>query len=430
MRRFIAPLCMAAILYGPGRAGAQPGPQPGPEPDSQSQLAAPVPSAWPREAAEPLTLDTALALAAAGNFSLSAAAREIDATEGAIRQARAIPNPDVALAMEDTRRETRATTAQVNLPIELGGKRAARISAAERSRDVAQAQWRSTQADLRATVIAAFFGVAVAQERIRLAAASVDVARKGADAAARRVAAGKVSPLEETRAAVELANAELELADAGAELQSSRQALAALWSNAAPQFTEVRGDLDVLPSRPAPDQLLAALEDSPLLLASRLEVGRRQALVDVERSRRYPDITVSVGTKRDNEANRTMPVLGVAIPLPLFDRNQGNLYESIRRADKAADEFLANRMRLTKELQQASNQLAVSRSSAQALKATVLPAAERAYEAATRGFEAGKFDFLNVLDAQRTLFQARIRYLGVLARAYQAATTIDRIVGR
>lgn len=430
MRRFIAPLCMAAILYGPGRAGAQPGPQPGPEPDSQSQLAAPVPSAWPREAAEPLTLDTALALAAAGNFSLSAAAREIDATEGAIRQARAIPNPDVALAMEDTRRETRATTAQVNLPIELGGKRAARISAAERSRDVAQAQWRSTQADLRATVIAAFFGVAVAQERIRLAAASVDVARKGADAAARRVAAGKVSPLEETRAAVELANAELELADAGAELQSSRQALAALWSNAAPQFTEVRGDLDVLPSRPAPDQLLAALEDSPLLLASRLEVGRRQALVDVERSRRYPDITVSVGTKRDNEANRTMPVLGVAIPLPLFDRNQGNLYESIRRADKAADEFLANRMRLTNELQQASNQLAVSRSSAQALKATVLPAAERAYEAATRGFEAGKFDFLNVLDAQRTLFQARIRYLGVLARAYQAATTIDRIVGR
>lgn len=72
----------------------------------------------------------------------------------------------------------------------------------------------------------------------------------------------------------------------------------------------------------------------------------------------------------------------------------------------------------------------MSRSSAQALKATVLPAAERAYDAATRGFEAGKFDFLNVLDAQRTLFQARIRYLGVLARAYQAATTIDRIIGR
>ncbi|NSX03163.1 TolC family protein [Cupriavidus gilardii] len=420
MRRFIAPLCMAAILYVPGWVGAQPQPYP-PAPD---------PSAWPREAAEPLTLDAALALAAAGNFSLSAAARGVDATEGAILQARTFRNPEVAVAVEDTRRETRATTAQVNLPIELGGKRAARISAAERGRDVAQAQWRSTQAELRATVIAAFFGVLVAQERVRLASASVEIARKGADAAARRVAAGKVSPLEETRAAVEQANAELELADASAELQSSRQALAALWGNAAPQFTEVRGDLDALPSRPAPEQLLSALEDSPLLHTSRLEVGRRQALVDVERSRRYPDITVSLGTKRDNEANRTMPVLGVAIPLPLFDRNQGNLYESIRRADKAADELLAERIRLANALQQASNELAVSRTSAQTLKSTVLPAAERAFDAARRGFEAGKFDFLNVLDAQRTLFQARIRYLGVLARAYQAATTIDRIVGR
>ncbi|MNN92101.1 Cobalt-zinc-cadmium resistance protein CzcC precursor [compost metagenome] len=60
----------------------------------------------------------------------------------------------------------------------------------------------------------------------------------------------------------------------------------------------------------------------------------------------------------------------------------------------------------------------------------MLPAAQRAYQAATQGFEAGKFSYLEVLDAQRTLFQARIRYLGVVANAWQAATTIDRILGR
>ena len=59
-----------------------------------------------------------------------------------------------------------------------------------------------------------------------------------------------------------------------------------------------------------------------------------------------------------------------------------------------------------------------------------MAAAEQVYEAATKGFEAGKFNFLDVLDAQRTLFQARIRYLGVLAKTYQSATTIDRILGR
>lgn len=397
---------------------------------AQSQPVPGIPAYGLREQPGPLTLEDALALAVASNFTLSAARKEVEATEGAIMQARTIPNPEVAALVEDTRKATRNTTGQVNIPIELGGKRSARITAAERGRDVAQADLSGIRADLRATVIASFFAVLVAQERVKLGLGSVDIAAKGAQAAARRVAAGKIAPVEETKASVEQANAELELAEARAELQSARQTLSALWGNAGPQFTEAQGDLDSLPSRPAPEVLRAELENSPLLLSSRLNLERRQAQVGVERSRQYPDITVSLGAKRDNEANRNMAVLGVAIPLPLFDRNQGNLYESIQRADKAQDEYLATQIRLTNDLQQASTQLSVSRDSAQALRSTILPAAEQAYAAATRGFEAGKFNFLDVLDAQRTLFQARIRYLGVLARTYQSATTIDRILGR
>ena len=61
---------------------------------------------------------------------------------------------------------------------------------------------------------------------------------------------------------------------------------------------------------------------------------------------------------------------------------------------------------------------------------TILPAAEEAVNVATVGFDAGKFSFLEVLDAQRTLFQARVRYLGVLGQTYQSAAMIDRILGR
>ncbi|MBY4899255.1 TolC family protein [Cupriavidus sp. AU9028] len=419
MRRQFLPFGLAAaLLFSSAVVAAQ----------SLPDLGSPVYGL--REPAGPLTLDDALALALASNFSLSAAGKEVEANEGAILQARTIPNPELETAVEDTRSATRTSTGQINIPIELGGKRSARIAAAERGRDVAQADLRSLRADVRATVIASFFSVLIAQSRVELATGSVAIAAKGADAAARRVAAGKISPVEETRARVEQANAELELAEASAELQSARQSLSALWGNPGPQFSEAQGNLEALPSRPAPDVLRKELENSPLLLSSRLGLERRQALVKVERSRQYPDIRVSLGAQRDNEANRNMAVLGVTIPLPLFDRNQGNLYEAILRADKAEDEYLATHVRLTNELQQASNQLSISRASAQTLKTTVLPAAEQAYEAATKGFEAGKFDFLNVLDAQRTLFQARIRYLGVLARTYQAATTIDRILGR
>nr|WP_315592889.1 TolC family protein [uncultured Cupriavidus sp.] len=379
-----------------------------------------------------LSLDAALALAAAQNPTLSAARIEVDASEGGITQARVIPNPEVAVLMEDTRQATRTTTGQINLPVELGGKRGARIGAAQRARDVAQAQLSTAQADLRASVIGAFFNVLIAQERVRLAAGSVDIATRGAQAAARRVAAGKISPVEETKAQVEQANAELERAEANAALAASRQTLATFWGNPSPRFTDADGSLDALPARPEAALLRQSLDSAPALQTSERELDRRQAEINVQRSRQYPDVTVSVGAKRDNGAPErgTFPVLGVAIPLPLFDRNQGNLYTAIRQADKAADELRATRLRLDHDLQQASSQLTVSRASALTLRETVLPAAERALQAATQGFEAGKFNYLDVLDAQRTLFQARIRYLGVVAGSWQAATTIDRILGR
>ncbi|SOY68126.1 TolC family protein [Cupriavidus taiwanensis] len=422
MRRLLLPLGLAALLSSPFPGVAQTPP---------AAVALP-PAAPPAEEPQPagtLTLDAALALAEAGSFTLSAAGKELDATEGDLVQSRVLPNPELAVSMEDTRKASRSTTGQVNLPIELGGKRAARIGLAERGRELAQAELGSTRAELRAAVIARFFGVLVAQERVRLAEGSVGIASQAADAAGRRVAAGKVAPLEATRARVEQANAELELAEATGALQSARQSLAALWGDSVPRFAQARGDLDALPSRPAPAALQAALEDSPLLEASRLAAERSRADVAVQRSRQYPDVTVSLGAKRDNEANRNMAVLGVAIPLPLFDRNQGNLYAALRRADGAQDAHAATRVRLQGELKQASTQLSVSRAAAQTLQASVLPAAEQAYAAASRGFEAGKFNFLDVLDAQRTLFQARIRYLDVLARTYDAAASIDRILG-
>jgi outer membrane protein, heavy metal efflux system len=416
MRSLLLPLGLAAALLSPW---------------ASAQDAAPLTSAI-QEPPGRLTLDTALELATAQNPTLSAARIEVDASEGGITQARVIPNPEVSVQMEDTRQSTRATTAQMNLPVELGGKRGARIGAAQRARDVAQAQLGAVQADLRATVIAAFFNVLIAQERVRLAAGSVDIARRGADAASRRVAAGKVAPVEETKAQVELANAGLERIEADASLVAARQTLTTLWGNPSPRFAEADGRLDNLPARPEATTLRQSLDNAPALLASERELDRRQADINVQRSRQYPDVTVSVGAKRDNGAPErgTFPVVGIAIPLPLFDRNQGNLYTAIRQADKAADELRATRLRLDRDLQLAASQLDVSRTSALTLRETVLPGAERALQAATQGFEAGKFDYLDVLDAQRTLFQARIRYLGVVANSWQAATTIDRILGR
>lgn len=380
------------------------------------------------QATEALTLQAAIAMAMASNAELSAARRELEAAEGPVLQGGARPNPELSFLLEDTQRATRTTTLQINQPIELGGKRAARVSAAERGRDIAAAELAAKRADLRATVASAFYDVLLAQEHVKLAGDSTELARRAADAAGKRVQAGKVSPVEETKARVAEATARLEAAQAASEFRLSRQRLAATWGDASPRFGRVESD-SALASVPTFDAVSARLAASPSLRRAQIEVQRRSALSDLERAKRTPDLTVSLGVKRDEQLGRSQAVIGLSIPLPLFDRNQGNLLEALRREDKSRDELAAADIQLRSAVTQAWGRLDTAGTEAQTIREQVMPGAKSAYDAATQGFELGKFSFLDVLDAQRTLFQAQAQYLRARGEAHRAAADIDRLLG-
>lgn len=381
------------------------------------------------EPVAPLTLKAALELALGANPELSAAGRELEAFEATIVQARVRPNPEISTLIDDTRRATRTTTLQLNQPIELGGKRAARIEAAERGRDAASLELDAKRAGIHAAVTAAFFDVLVAQERLRLAQASVELAQRATGAASRRVAAGKVSPVEETKARVAEAGVRVEITLAVSDLATARKRLAATWGNPSPRFERAKGDPEALPALPALADMNSRLATSPNLLRARIEVDRRQALAEIERSRRIPDVTVSLGARRNEELGLNQAVLGASIPIPVFNRNQGNLLEALRRTDKARDELSAAEIRLSNELAAAYERLNAARQEVESLRRDILPGAQSAFDAATKGFELGKFSFLEVLDAQRTLFQVKSQYLRALAEAHRSAAEIERILG-
>jgi len=381
-------------------------------------------------AADPLTLSVALKRAFGASPELGVARLEREAAQGAVMQGQARPNPVASYAVEDTRQATRTTTLQLSQPIELGGKRAARINAAERGRDIAAAELAAREAEVRADVTGHFFGVVAAQEGVRLAQDSVELARHASDAAAKRVQAGKVSPVEETRSRVAQANARLELSKAQSELGVARQRLAASWGDPEPRFSQAQGSVDDLPELISLDALQARLASSPNLQRAQFEIERRQALVDLERARRMPDVTVSLGIKRDEQFGRNQALIGVSFPIPVFDSNRGNLVEALKRQDKAQDEHAALQNRLNSEAFEARERLRSAREQAQTLSRDVLPGAQSAYEAAGKGFQLGKFNFLDVLDAQRTLFQARSQYLRALADAHRAVADVERLLGQ
>ncbi|RZL11987.1 MAG: hypothetical protein EOP40_00280, partial [Rubrivivax sp.] len=178
--------------------------------------------------AQTLTLATALAMAEEHHPSLAGTRHALAASEGALQQAGASPNPQLELLLEDTRRDTRTTTLQLSQPIERGGKLVARVAVAQRGIDQAGVAQAMARAALRAEVTHAFHAVSIAQERWRLAQASSALSARATDAAARRVKAGKASPVEETRAQVAQAGMQVDLAKAQGTWRTATQRLAGL----------------------------------------------------------------------------------------------------------------------------------------------------------------------------------------------------------
>jgi outer membrane protein, heavy metal efflux system len=177
-------------------------------------------------------------------------------------------------------------------------------------------------------------------------------------------------------------------------------------------------------------ELSSMLEQAPAIKLAKLEIDTRDALTTVERSKSIPNITVSAGLVNNQELGGiNQALLGLSIPIPLFDKNQGNVQEAMSRKYKAEDALVALKNQLLANLASQYERLSSARLAAESLRSEILPGAQSAFDAANKGFSAGKFNFLDVLDAQRTLFQAKSQYIQALLEAHQSVAEIERILG-
>ncbi|WP_322070778.1 TolC family protein [Paraburkholderia bannensis] len=378
-----------------------------------------------------ISLEDVLGLAAQANPVLRGARADADASAGAFMQAGTRPNPELSLLQEGFGGTERTSTALLNQTIELGGKRRARLDVASYGREAALAMLDGRGAALRSQVIAAFYGLLGAQRQLQVAEDSAAIAARSADMADKRARAGKVSPVEATKARVAVAAAQIELENAKTRVYAAAQQLQNVVGSDALRGRTLTGDLDSVPTVETLSALASRLDDSPLSRAAKAEMLRANAAISVERAKRIPDITVSAGMKRvvaggvrDNQA-----VVGISIPLPLFDTNKGAILEASHKAESASAALDAEKAGLRMELAQTYASFESAAQEVQRLKGDVLPAAREAFNAMSRGYELGKFSFLDVLDAQRTLFEQQSRYVQSLTAVHVAYAELGRLVG-
>lgn len=386
----------------------------------------------PAQAAD-LTLAQAMGLALERNRELASLDKEIAALGGATLQAGLWRNPELAIDVEDIGASgaqglQRFTTLRLGQLIELGGKRSARLTAATLAQEVARQEYEAKRVELLARVADAYTDVLGAQERLNLAEQNLRLAQNALDAAAKRVQAGKAAPVEETKSGVAQASARIELEQTRRELTAARKKLSLLWGDPAAEFGQARGSLATTVRLPEFATLIERVRNSPAALTAAKRIEQRKALLDLEQARRVPDITVNAGVRRYSESRDQTTLVGVSIPLPLFDRNQGNLREAHARLDKAEDEHAAISLSLQSELAQTYEAVAAADQRIRVLRDEILPAARTAFELANRGYELGRFSFLEMLDAQRTLFQNQALYLQALVSYQKLVNELERLI--
>ncbi len=375
----------------------------------------------------PLTLERAISMALATSPELRSAAQSVAIAEGALVQAGLFPNPEISLLREGMSSTSgRTDTYQLSQAIELGGKRGARIKLADQDRAIALGDVTVGKADLRADVIAAYLEAITAQEHVTLAKESLSLAGSATNAASRRVAAGKISPLEKTRSSVAEAGARLELSQALADAALSKRRLAALWGSTQPDERPLQTpDID-LAMIPPLAELQSRLDASPQMQRARMQIARQESQVNLAKADRIPDLTVTLGQKKERMTNVSQTVVGLTIPLPLFNRNQGNLLSALRSVDKAKTDAEVEYLRASQAIADAHQRASVAQEQIDSMRKEILPAAQSAFDAAVTGFELGKFGFIDVLDAQRTLFQSRAQYLSALSARYRSLADLQR----
>ncbi|GAB2812643.1 TolC family protein [Comamonas piscis] len=387
----------------------------------------PAPAMAAAQAAPSISLAAAWDKALAANPGLQAARYGAAAAEGLVLQSQARPNPELSVNIEDTRRETRTNTVQINQLVELGGKREARMQLAQTEKASAEAGVAASQAALRYQVLVNFNELLLAQQRVDFATQTHALASQALDAANKRVQAGKVPPLEASRAQVAQANAALELEQAKSLTGVAQQNLASLWGGRGAELGLAQGDFAATAQAPTAEQLDQRLDDAPAMLLARRALEQSRAASAVERSKRVQDPTLSLGVKRAQDVGRNQVFVGVSIPLPLFDNNAGNQLQALRKVDQAEQLLQDQRLQLQAQVFAARQQWLSSNQQVALLQSQVVPTAQSAYDLAVRGFSLGKFSFLDVLDAQRSLFDSQRLLLDQRMASHRARAEIERI---
>lgn len=384
-----------------------------------------------------LTLAQAMALALTHNPRLQAFGWEVRRAEARMLQASAWPNPEVEVEFENFGgsgdfKGTRSleTTISLAQTFPLGGDIARRRALAGYEAQLAGWDYEAARLEVLVEVTRRYVSVLAARQQALAAEEALRLAEQVQAITRNRIEAGAAAPIEAARAGVPVAAARVALKRAEREYDAARTRLALMWGSSTPTFDSVRGSLDQLQPPPTPQQLVALINQNPDVARWAAEISARQAEARLAEAEATPDVTGWVGYRRIGESDDNALVAGVSLPLPIFDRRKSDVLAARLGATSAERRRREAELQLEAALSEAYARLAGAYDEATALRDHALPLAVEAFDLIRTAFENGDVAFIDVIDAERTLFELRSQHLNALAGYHAAAAEIEGLIGQ
>lgn len=355
----------------------------------------------------------------------------LDAAEARVRQARVRPNPELGLEAENafgsgpfSGYDNAETTLSLSQDLELWGRRGARVEVARADAGTAGLRRDLATVEAGARLALVYAEAEAAQRRFLLAEEALTVTIADTRAALILVEEGREPLLRGIQGESEAAAARATLDEAEAERDAAFARLTAVAMLPTPVTSIDTSLIDRVPAAAA-----VTSGATPQVRVAEAERAAAETRIEVERIRAKPDVRASVGVRRYEAEDATALTFGLSVPLPLFDRNRGNI-EAAQADFRAADARLMG----ARQEAEADRNAAVARLRASVSRVTATDAgvttAEEAYRLSRIGFEAGRISQLELRSSRAALIAARNAAVDARLARVRAEIDLARQDGR
>jgi len=381
-----------------------------------------------------LTLPDAIQNALDYSPRLKSAVASVEAAKGVENQAGYLPNPEIGFEAGNVAgsggfggTDSAELTYSLMQTVEIGGKRSARRNAAKAARGAAGTALMAEQLNIKRDVRIAYYDALAKDEAAKLAVEREQLAKDVLQTVSEQVQAAVEQEIQLSKAEVAYATSAIARERKEHELKIARGKLAGLLGVSALNNSLDHAHFFELEAPGSIENYRANLDRIPDIQRFLHIKTEKESLLDLERARAIPDPDFSLGVRDFKGSDDHAFVFSVSLPIPVFNRNSGNVARARAEVKQAANDARQAELILEQQLAESWEQWSTYYSEARRLRRELLPSAEKAFELARVGFAEGRSSYHEVLDAQRTLFDARSQYYDSLRRYHVARANVERL---